>query len=735
MNNRKVKEIIKFSFYKDLQNKWFIIFNVITLVSILILMNFTKISSLLHFGNEDDIFEIVVLDNSNLIYGNVSSKLLENEGFSVSRITENTYTADNIPDDFVIIEATPDEEEMIQFSVISKEGIQGSKYEKLLEAMSYARNMMFADRYGISEEELAVFQSDLKIDRVMLSVDAEDSNSKEYVKLLSSALTYLIATLIFSKLSNEIAQEKQSKSSEYILTTVSAKEYLFAKIFSNVAIVVIQGILLMMYYYIAMLLSSVFTIATTDISLSASVLSSALSMDMVIYILTVILYNILNIILLCIIQATLAAKTASTSEAGNTMSLVLFIMVIAYVVSSTVIDPYTKVNSLLAIASCLPLLSAFFIPALMVIGQCSIWQIALSLILLIVSIPFAFHFCAKFFKNGILDYTRLKKKRSASEDKEKKLEKYLVKRKMKELGFVVGLSILIYVGVQTIFSLIGSFTLGTLFENIYTETEISLIMQVLLQALSLGLASIFVLAYCNKHSLTVSRRTMTVSKSEKVKIVLIALFLVFALQIVLSILLYPSLGLDYDITDMFEVTSESSLLSKLMLVFTLAVTPALFEELFFRKAMINFTSQYGRKFALVFSALLFGIIHMNLSQGLFAFIMGLILGGIYLYTGDIKLTMLIHFLNNGFAALAMILPEIWMVIVSIILFAVLIAGFVFFIQAFVEKTSRAKILSLCKTKVSLKSLERYKYVFADYTFDISAILVVLMSILTEHLLR
>ena len=38
--------------------------------------------------------------------------------------------------------------------------------------------------------------------------------------------------LVFSKIANEIAQEKVSKSIEYVLTSVTEKEYLLAKIIS-----------------------------------------------------------------------------------------------------------------------------------------------------------------------------------------------------------------------------------------------------------------------------------------------------------------------------------------------------------------------------------------------------------------------------------------------------------------------------------------------------------------------
>lgn len=769
MNNTKVKEIIKFSLYKNIQNKWFIIFNIITLISVIVMFNWSSFTSLFKSETEDNIFELAIIDNTNLVYQDFVDELSNNNldsmtempnnnetnednfdenanlvlpfskttKYKFEQISENTYTAENIPDDLAVIEIFPDDKEGFKASIISKEGISTDIYNPIKLALYNVRNKILSEKYNINNSELEILQSDLNINRIMLSVNADDSTTKELIKLFSSTFAYIVTILIFSKMANEIAQEKQSKSSEYILTTVSAKEYLFAKIFSNIAILLIQGLLLFVYYFIAVGFMNIISIATTDITLSSGLISSTLSMDIVIYILALLAYNILNLILLCIIQATLSAKTASTSEAGNTVSLLVFLMMAAYFVTVYIITPYTKVNTLLYIISCLPLLSAYFVPAMMVIGQTTIWQIILSLGILIISIPFAFNFCSKIFKNGILDYTKVKKITIKECNEEDERKKFLMKRSMKNIGFVTGIAILIYIGLQSILSLVGGFVLPTLLANNFTDTDITLILQMLLQIASLGLASGFVFAYCtntNKDkSATLNKKITTF---EKIKLVLISLLIIFGLQVLLSGIIYPKLGLDYDVTDMFVVNAESNVLSKIILILSIAVTPAIFEELFFRKAVIDFTLPYGKNFALLFSSLLFGLLHMNLSQGLFAFIIGLVFGVIYLYTKDIKLTMLIHFINNGFAAIAMILPEPTLVLVTLLLMVVLLVGFIFLILTLVNRDSRMKIKNFFLTKVNLDAVKnRYKYIFTDFIFDISMILVLIMSILTENLLR
>lgn len=728
MNSTKVKEIIKFSFYTNIQNKWFIFFNIMSLIGAILIMNWGAISGMFKTDETSQILELAFIDNNNLVFEEFKKNFESNDDYKLSKLIENNYTAESIPNNLLIIEILPDEKEIFKTNITSKEGIKSTKLNPIKEELYQIRNHLFAKKYNISEENLATLQTELTINRILLSVDAENSNAKEYIKLFSSAITYLLAVFVFSKLANEIIQEKQSKSIEYVLTTVSEKEYLFAKVFSSIVVLIIQGLFLICYYMIAVLISNLLNGAITSVSVDTSVLLSSISKDVVYYILMLILYNVLNLILLCLLQAVTASKTGTSSEASNTVSLVTFGMLILYTLTVYVITPYSKVNLFMYIISCLPVLSVYFIPAMMVVGQANIWQIIVSLLLLIITIPIFFKWSAKSFKKGILNYTKSKKGKEF--DKEKNI--FVTKRKFKNFAFVVGMGIIIYIGIQTILSLICSLALPSLLGEYLTQSDITLLMQIILQVISLGIAGVFVFSYVEKPK-NLPRKNVTLK--QKVKIIFISVMIIFSLQYLLTLIVYPSIGLDYSSTDMFDINYNSSIFSKIILVLALAVTPAIFEELFFRKALIDLSLKFGKKFALIFSALLFGIIHMNLSQGLFAFIIGLIFGMIYLYTNDIKLTMLIHFINNGFASLEMILPESAALGIVAVLLICLIIGLILFIKLLSSKEKRKQIKDLLKVKIDKNMLSNIKYLFTDYTFDIALILVGLMSILTEQLLR
>jgi sodium transport system permease protein len=86
-----------------------------------------------------------------------------------------------------------------------------------------------------------------------------------------------------------------------------------------------------------------------------------------------------------------------------------------------------------------------------------------------------------------------------------------------------------------------------------------------------------------------------------------------------------------------------------MMLFAIAVMPAICEEVLFRGFMIRFYESYGARNAILISALLFGIFHLDPFRLLPTFLLGILLGYLTLRSGSILPAMFSHFINNGFA--------------------------------------------------------------------------------------
>jgi len=85
----------------------------------------------------------------------------------------------------------------------------------------------------------------------------------------------------------------------------------------------------------------------------------------------------------------------------------------------------------------------------------------------------------------------------------------------------------------------------------------------------------------------------------------------------------------------------------LKILFIVFLGPLL-EELLFRKILIDRTRAFGEKNAILFSALLFGLVHTNMFQFFYAFGIGLIFGYIYVRTGKVLYTWVMHAAINFF---------------------------------------------------------------------------------------
>ncbi len=91
---------------------------------------------------------------------------------------------------------------------------------------------------------------------------------------------------------------------------------------------------------------------------------------------------------------------------------------------------------------------------------------------------------------------------------------------------------------------------------------------------------------------------------------------------------------------------------------TLAVVAPVAEELLFRKIILTgLEKNYGAHKAILWSAFFFAIFHLNPWQGVGAFLIGIVLGWLYLNTRNIWLCIAIHAFNNAMSFLAFYLSD------------------------------------------------------------------------------
>lgn len=92
-----------------------------------------------------------------------------------------------------------------------------------------------------------------------------------------------------------------------------------------------------------------------------------------------------------------------------------------------------------------------------------------------------------------------------------------------------------------------------------------------------------------------------------------------------------------------ELINSTDLILNLIVISFIA---PIFEEILFRKFLIDRTIKYGANVSIVLSAILFALFHGNLNQFFYAFLMGGFFAYIYTKTGKITYTIILHIIVN-----------------------------------------------------------------------------------------
>lgn len=105
--------------------------------------------------------------------------------------------------------------------------------------------------------------------------------------------------------------------------------------------------------------------------------------------------------------------------------------------------------------------------------------------------------------------------------------------------------------------------------------------------------------------------------------------------------------------EMMDVPGLSSY--SLTWIVAILILPPLMEETVFRGLILQYMSRSGTRFwaANTLQAFLFGLFHMNIVQGIYAFLLGLILGYLAYRYDSLFLPMLMHFFFNLFGTVLM----------------------------------------------------------------------------------
>lgn len=104
-----------------------------------------------------------------------------------------------------------------------------------------------------------------------------------------------------------------------------------------------------------------------------------------------------------------------------------------------------------------------------------------------------------------------------------------------------------------------------------------------------------------------------------------------------------------------ELLDPDSVLACVMTCISTAIIPPICEEFAMRCCSLQLLRKYGKGFAVFAVSIVFGLLHGNVVQFIFAFTIGLVLGFVTIKTESIVPAVLIHAFSNGISAMNSVL--------------------------------------------------------------------------------
>ena len=422
--SRKFLYLTKVSLRKKFKTKWFVITNIILAVVLILLLNINSIVSF--FGGDfDSKTNIIVIDNADsydLFKQNIdsyASSLNEDEEDLKLTIKKSNKSIEELEealeDDEILIELNSDNMEYLTAKITSNKKIDTLTYQVISQSLNSTKTTIGMAINNIDATTLNNISSPITINRVVLN---EDNNVDENMGLIMSSVFptiilpfFMLTMILIQMVGGEICEEKTTRSMEIIISNVSPKQHLMSKILASNIFVIVQGLLLVVYAVIGLListnmLSSGMSLPSEVTSIFDSLVSSGF-MEKLIYVipLTLILI-VLSFLAYSIVAGILASMTVNMEDFSQLQTPLVFLSLGGYYLA--MMAGMFNGSILIRILSYVPFLSSFVSPSLYMMGEIGLIDIVISIIVLIAFIYLILHFGIRVYKVGILNYSNEK---------------------------------------------------------------------------------------------------------------------------------------------------------------------------------------------------------------------------------------------------------------------------------------------------------------------------------------
>ncbi|WP_019376161.1 ABC transporter permease [Virgibacillus halodenitrificans] len=393
--------ILSHTYMSRVKTKSFVISTVITLLLIVGMANF---QSIVDMFADDQADKIAVIDETNELFDPLNQQV-ENIDENIQLISyegtvEDGKNAVQDEDYSALLVLDYNDSMLPKASYFANNISEAGKQMTLTQQLQQLKISMATEQSGISEEMLAMINAPVEFQADALDKSAktdEELNQARGIVYVMLFLLYMSVMLYGQMIATDVATEKSSRVMEILVSSASPVTHMFAKIVGIALLGLTQVILFIGVGYL--LISSKKDELTGGFFEIFGIQDTSP---------TVYLYAILFFILGYLLYATLAAMLGSlVSRVEDVQQLIMpmvFLILIAFFIAMFGIG--TPDSALVRISSFIP----FFTPMVMFLRvgmlDVPVWEVSLSIGILIASIILLAIIGARVYKGGVLMYGR-----------------------------------------------------------------------------------------------------------------------------------------------------------------------------------------------------------------------------------------------------------------------------------------------------------------------------------------
>ena len=410
--------LTKQSLNKKIKSKWFLGINILLALVVIALIN---INSIIAFfgGDFNEEIKILVIDNTEVsypVFKETMNTLTKEEDAGKITVKKETRPEEKLKkklkDNQIAIVFDNDEENFVSSKIISNEKIDNTTYQYITQGLNTTKTSVALAKTNTDPALLAKISSPMEIERVVLSNEKSvDENMEIVMGTLFPTLIlpfFMLIIFLVQMIGGEICEEKTTKSMEIIISNVSPKVHLFSKVLASNFFIIIQAILLVIYSVIGILISTKGQLQlnpNVDTLLTATVSSGFL--DKVLNLLpAVIILMILSFIAYSLIAGILASMTTNMEDFSQIQTPIMLVLLAGYYLA--IMAGMFDGSTFIRVLSYVPFLSCLIAPSLYIIGQITMIDVMISILILGLTIFLMTKYGLKIYKIGILNYSNEK---------------------------------------------------------------------------------------------------------------------------------------------------------------------------------------------------------------------------------------------------------------------------------------------------------------------------------------